>query len=203
MSFLNKMTSILSNEGQNILYSNMDNFKKHGSDYLNARKDVGYQGALNRKLQDATDDTYKSEQQRVVSRADELEAVRASTRSQNTAQRHVDMAATERNRLKAARENPEFRADDGKLTQAGYDSVAGEQRKAYLDQVRARTDARNGMLKEGKDYFVGGDWKQNGARIGAATAAVGAAAVGTRYMSGGSATHNNQGRRDIAGIPFV
>lgn len=203
MSFLNKMTSLLSNDGTNILYSNMDNFKKHGTAYLNARKDVGYQAALNRKLPDSTDDTYREMKQSKTDQMGMQDARGASQRTLNTSQRHIDMAETERRRLKTAAENPQFRGEDGKLSKAGYEDVAAQQREAYLGQIRSRTEARNAMAKEAKDYFVGGDFTQNAARIGAATAAVGGVAVGTRYMSGGSVTHNNQGRRDIAGIPFV
>lgn len=202
MSFLNKMTSLLSNDGTNILYSNMDNFKRHGSNYLAARKDVGYQAALNRKLPESTDATYLSMKQDKIDKMG-MQSARGSQRAANTSQRHIDMAETERRRLKTAAENPEFRGADGKLSKAGYENVAAQQREAYLGQIRNRTDARNGMIDEAKHYFTGGDFTQNAARIGAATAAYGGVAVGTRYLSGGSATTNNQGRRDIAGIPFI
>lgn len=44
---------------------------------------------------------------------------------------------------------------------------------------------------------------KKGARIGTAVAGAGVASVGLRYLSGGSMTQNNTGKRDIVGIPFV
>lgn len=41
------------------------------------------------------------------------------------------------------------------------------------------------------------------ARNGVALAALGAGAVGARYATGGTATTNRRGERDIAGIPFM
>ena len=54
-----------------------------------------------------------------------------------------------------------------------------------------------------KDYYTTGTLGRKATRIGATVGAYGVAAVGTRYMTGGSATTNNRGQRDIAGIPFV
>lgn len=57
----------------------------------------------------------------------------------------------------------------------------------------------------GKD-MAGEGWARAGAvaaRNGIPLAAYGAAANIPRYISGGTATTNNQGQRDIAGIPFL
>lgn len=54
--------------------------------------------------------------------------------------------------------------------------------------------------------MAGEGWARAGAvaaRNGIPLAAYGAVAGGTRYMSGGSMGTNNQGQRDIAGIPFL
>lgn len=62
-----------------------------------------------------------------------------------------------------------------------------------------------GRLITGKD-MAGEGWARAGAvaaRNGIPLAAYGVAANIPRYMSGGSATTNNQGQRDIAGIPFL
>lgn len=40
-------------------------------------------------------------------------------------------------------------------------------------------------------------------RIGATVGAYAGLALGTRMIAGGSATRNNRGERDIAGVPFV
>jgi hypothetical protein len=53
-----------------------------------------------------------------------------------------------------------------------------------------------------KQYLLGGDIKRNAARIGTVAAGVEAANMGARYLSGGTATRNNKGEHDIAGIPF-
>lgn len=62
-----------------------------------------------------------------------------------------------------------------------------------------------GRLLIGSD-MAGEGWARAaavGVRVGAPLAAYGAMANGTRYMSGGSMGTNNQGERDIAGIPFL
>lgn len=203
MGFIDKMSSILSNDGLNILKANTDNFKKHGSDYLKARGNVNYQRDLNHKLPGSTEQTYLDEMQRVSDKRDTQIAYGRGQRALGKTTQQMAMAKAERERLKSAHANESMRGKDGKLNEEGYKHVAGEQRQALLGHITNRTEARNALLNEGKDYFIGGNWKENSARIGAATAAVGTVAVGTRYMSGGSVGYNNQGRRDIAGIPFI
>lgn len=51
-------------------------------------------------------------------------------------------------------------------------------------------------------YFLSGDKSRNMKRAGAAVGAYGATAYGARKLSGGDATYNSHGRRDIVGIPF-
>lgn len=63
----------------------------------------------------------------------------------------------------------------------------------------------SGRMLIGQD-MAGEGWARAaavGVRAGAPLAAYGAMANGTRYMSGGSMGTNNQGERDIAGIPFL
>lgn len=52
-----------------------------------------------------------------------------------------------------------------------------------------------------KGYF--GDEINGGKRVGTVLGAGAATAVGGRYLSGGNATTNNTGERDIVGIPFI
>lgn len=54
-----------------------------------------------------------------------------------------------------------------------------------------------------KAYFTNPDKSIRNARIGAAGAGYAIAAVGGRYLSGGTLMKDSYGRRDIAGIPFV
>lgn len=51
-------------------------------------------------------------------------------------------------------------------------------------------------------YFLSGDKSRNTKRIGTAVGAYGATAYGSRKLSGGDATYNSHGRRDIVGVPF-
>lgn len=51
-------------------------------------------------------------------------------------------------------------------------------------------------------YFLSGDKSRNTKRIGTAVGAYGATAYGARKLSGGDATYNSSGRRDIVGVPF-
>ena len=67
----------------------------------------------------------------------------------------------------------------------------------------AQREALRGMGQAAKNYYFDGTLGERALRIGATAGAVGAAAVGTRYATGGTATTNNRGQRDIAGIPFI
>lgn len=59
-------------------------------------------------------------------------------------------------------------------------------------------------LSGAKDYYMGDSSIGTKAlRYGATAGAVGAGAVGVRYLSGGSLTRNNDGQKDIAGVPFI
>ena len=77
----------------------------------------------------------------------------------------------------------------------------GKKRKAdYAEALKQPAKE----LKQGiKSYYASGDGMKNAARYTATGLALGAGAVGTRYVTGGSATTNNRGQRDIAGIPFL
>ena len=54
-------------------------------------------------------------------------------------------------------------------------------------------------------YFLGKHTSlgQRVARIGAAAGLYAGGAIGTRYLTGGTLTYNNEGESDIAGIPFI
>lgn len=55
----------------------------------------------------------------------------------------------------------------------------------------------------GKDYFTNGTKGQLAARYGMVGAGYAGAAVGSRYLAGGSATRDKYGNKDIAGLPFI
>lgn len=71
------------------------------------------------------------------------------------------------------------------------------------EHTKGISKARKELGGHAKDYYFSGDLGTNAMRWGATGAAYGAVAVGTRALTGGSATTNNQGQRDIAGIPFI
>ena len=54
-----------------------------------------------------------------------------------------------------------------------------------------------------KTYFNNPDPKIRQQRIAAVAGTYGAVAIGGRYLSGGTVTRDNYGRKDIAGVPFI
>lgn len=59
------------------------------------------------------------------------------------------------------------------------------------------------ILKYPGAYFMNPDKKIAGTRIATAAGAYAGVAVGGRYLSGGTLTRDNYGRKDIAGVPFI
>ena len=70
----------------------------------------------------------------------------------------------------------------------------------YRKNQKAASKELRGLAK---GYYFSDDLGANALRWGATAAAYGGVATGTRAITGGSATTNNQGQRDIAGIPFI
>lgn len=66
--------------------------------------------------------------------------------------------------------------------------------------VKGNVSANFGATKE---WFGSGTRGDTAKKIGYTAAAYGAANMGGRALTGGGATYNADGRRDIAGIPFV
>jgi hypothetical protein len=76
--------------------------------------------------------------------------------------------------------------------------------------TKSTADSMNDMVKGVGRYFGATDMRGQSGRFmtgavrnGAAVGGVMAAGTGLRYLSGGGMTYNNQGQRDIAGIPFI
>lgn len=59
------------------------------------------------------------------------------------------------------------------------------------------------ILKYPGAYFMNPDKKIRNTRIATAAATYAGVAVGGRYLSGGTLTTDNYGRKDIAGVPFL
>lgn len=78
----------------------------------------------------------------------------------------------------------------------------------YTNKLRGDINDLDGQMYSpldiASDYFFGsGSMTKTLKRSGAAIGTYGVGALGLRSASGGNATINNQGQRDIAGIPFV
>lgn len=58
-------------------------------------------------------------------------------------------------------------------------------------------------LKYPAAYFMNPDKKVRNTRIATAAATYAGVSVGGRYLSGGTLTRDNYGRKDIAGVPFI
>ena len=76
-----------------------------------------------------------------------------------------------------------------------------------IAKMDGRTEAnlldKGAAAKEmAESYFLSGDKSRNTKRIGTAVGAYGVTAYGARKLSGGDATYNSSGRRDIVGVPF-
>lgn len=174
--------SLMPNDG---LYDKVKTFRNTNAEHSEL---INVQKAL-RHAEDSGD--YNK---RMRERSSELSDKIASTRNDNKKERLRVRKNQVDDALKRAGSYPktsvDAKADRGKTA-----------RKAQRDAMKKPSaDLRNGVA----DYFKGdGDAFNATMRIGAATAATGVAAVGVRYANGGTATVNNQGQRDIAGIPFV
>lgn len=59
------------------------------------------------------------------------------------------------------------------------------------------------LMKMPKAYFSHPDKKIKSTRIATAAASYAGIATGGRYLSGGTLTSDNYGRKDIAGVPFL
>lgn len=59
------------------------------------------------------------------------------------------------------------------------------------------------LLKYPGAYFMNPDKRIRNTRIAAAAGTYAGLAVGGRYLSGGTLTTDNYGRKDIAGVPFL
>ena len=64
-----------------------------------------------------------------------------------------------------------------------------------------KSDEGIGLLNTAKGYFK--DPVYGSTRTKATIGAIGAGAIGIRYLSGGTFTTNNRGERDIVGIPLI
>lgn len=71
------------------------------------------------------------------------------------------------------------------------------------DKIASRMTKTERIMTMPKAYFNPEDAKVKSTRIKTAVAAYAGVAIGGRYLSGGTLTTDNYGRKDIAGVPFL
>ena len=208
MTFISNLASIASNTPLQRLVPDGDGLAKHFGNYRKSIKDGAYQRDLNRKTASGSPDAVNKENMEQMGRFAELEArqragevVRPS--ALEGAARNATMSATESTRMKTIMEDAKMVDSKGNINRDGMAAM----RKGQAEQLGAinaqKKEATRGLRNEARDYFMTDKMGTNAMRWGAAASIYGAGAVGTRTLTGGSATTNNQGQRDIAGIPFL
>lgn len=83
-----------------------------------------------------------------------------------------------------------------------YEDLVNDYAKQGGRKKASLMDKGNATLEMAQAYFLSGDGTRNAKRIGTAVGAYGVGAYGVRRLSGGDATYNSRGERDIVGIPF-
>lgn len=101
---------------------------------------------------------------------------------------------------------------DGKVASEKMDGVIEAMKKEAHREMSTPVDFQSAIKTThkitepyhyAKAYYTNPDKRVRNTRIGATAAAVGTVAIGGRYLSGGTLTTDNYGRKDIAGIPFL
>lgn len=95
------------------------------------------------------------------------------------------------------------RAERQRQAMRDQETEMGKNREAYTKAIRDGKATRLDMAREGWNMYNAGTASQRAMKYGATAAAYGVLAGGGRALSGGSLTTTSDGRRDIAGIPFV
>lgn len=139
-------------------------------------------------------DTSKAFNEQMADRADALSNSIANTSNAKKSERL-------KAQLKAVQQNMNLSDEAFNTKRAAAIADGGKTRNKEFSEAlkKPAKDLGKGV----KDYYTTGTAGRKATRIGATVGAYGVAAVGTRYMTGGTATTNNRGERDIAGIPFL
>ncbi len=204
MSFIDSMTSIASNLGSKLVPANTDAIRGSLSSLSKHSKSANIYKKANREGRTLTDNDFAEKAQDAAQKALEYEYAgkdRKARRKSDEAAARLNVSTAHQTALGraggAARDGSKL-DDLEKLKK--FRSINNNELKEHAKGIK---DARKELLGHAKDYYFSGDLGTNAARWGATAGAYGAAAVGTRYMTGGTATTNNRGQRDIAGIPFI
>ena len=103
---------------------------------------------------------------------------------------------------KALQENGLAKEKTDKLT-SKLQKYAQDVMDKPIDREKAINSIGKKMIVYPKTYYSNPDKTIKNTRIAATAGAVGAIAVGGRYLSGGTLTTDRYGQKDIAGIPFI
>lgn len=199
MSFINTLASLASNTPLQRLVPNTD-VSKHFANYRGAVSDGAYQRELNRQFPGSTVQDFKDEQAKLLNDSSK-KGIKDSTIERNL--RRQSMAGAEATRMHTILQDSKLVDSEGKMNAGGL-AYARKGQQEVLDGLSdQRKEAFRDLRSDAKEYFMSGDMGTNAMRWGAAASIYGAGAVGTRALTGGNATTNNQGQRDIAGIPFL
>lgn len=96
--------------------------------------------------------------------------------------------------------------DISKYTDKPVDKVIERAKTITEEELSKGIDTistTNKILKYPQAYFMNPNKSVRNTRIAAAAATYAGVAVGGRYISGGTLTRDNYGRKDIAGVPFI
>lgn len=204
MSFIDNLTQITANLGLGKLTpTNSDAIRDSMKAYRENSRSARVTRQAGRDARTSTD----SEMLEKANRSHELAQEAQNMERMKTARAHgndtIAKMQTYRRYQAAMGVEAGSEATGKKLTSSQLADFRKENNKAITDYTKEARKAGRQLRDHTKDYFMSGDLGTNALRWGAAGAAYGGVAVGTRVMSGGSATTNNQGQRDIAGIPFL
>lgn len=199
MSFIDNLASIASNTPLQRLVPNTD-VSKHFANYRGAVSDGAYQRELNRQFPNTTVDGFKDEQAKLLN--DSAKQGTKDATIERNLRRH-SLAGAEATRMHTIQQDSKLVDSQGKINSDGLAHARKGQQEVLDGLSNQRKEASRDLRNDAKDYFFSGDMGTNAMRWGAAASVYGAGAMGTRALTGGSATTNNQGQRDIAGIPFL
>ncbi len=166
-------------------------------------RDANQQGRV------STDTGFRERAEDSLAKADEYEkhnseTGRGTTRALKQQADAITRVSVMQNHQKALGREANSGLADGSVLNADQLKTFRESNNSIIkEHQKGSQKARKELAGHAKGYFLSGDMGTNAMRWGAVGAAYGAANVGVRTLSGGSATTNNQGQRDIAGIPFL
>ena len=205
MAFIDSLAGIASNLGLSKLApANTDAIASAYRKYGTAGNKANIHRSANREAANRGGDYFDESFADYAEKASAAQRLNSPKKAEKLAQRGLAAQDVALNYRQAAGiSDVSTKLDGTKLTPDQLTTFRKKNNEQITGYRKDQLDARKELLGHAKDYFFSGDMGTNAMRWGAAATAYGGVAVGTRVLTGGSATTNNQGRRDIAGIPFI